>query len=140
MIIRFSYINEMFEEVNETTSLEIINNNIYMRVDSKMILNENKELIQDPNNSIQLKFETPYNQPISIETRKALYDLHRQLTIHEGNIKDFEVYDDNEILLFSSYEFHIIPGVPFIIDTALNMSQNNDKYIGVSIPLKWEAE
>lgn len=136
MLIKLFYFDE---ETEITAPLEITNNNIYMRVDTRMTLNENEELITEPDGSLQLKFETPYNQPISVDTRKALYELYRDLTVHQGKILAIHVYDDNEILLFNSNDIGLTPDTPFIVDTALNMEQNNDKYIGVTIPLLWEA-
>lgn len=142
MLIKLFYINKNEnEEVKiQKAPLEIVNDNIYMRVDTRMTLDENENLITEKDGSLQLKFETPYNQPINMNTRIALYQLYKELTINQKQIAELHIYDDDELLLFSSKDLGMIPGTPFIVDTAINMDQNNDKYIGVTIPLLWEVD
>lgn len=87
--------------------------------------------------SLLLKFTTPWNKIATQEARTVLYKLYKYLTADKDQIKNLIIYS-NDIPVFNSEEMGLKMGSPFLADTALNIEDDRDNYIVVSIPLLWK--
>lgn len=89
--------------------------------------------------SLLLKFTTPWNKIATQEARTVLYKLYKYLTADKDKIKNLIIYN-NDLQVFNSEEMGLKMGSPFLADTALNIEDDRDNYIVVSIPLLWEND
>lgn len=136
MLIKIKY-----NEESQIAPVEIINNTseIYTRVEHNITyINPDwteKETAND--GSMLLKFITPWNKIVSLEARTSLYELYKNLTINQQQIQSLIIYDE-DIVIFDSDVMGFSLGTPFITDTALNIEEDRDNYMAVTVPLLWK--
>lgn len=138
MLIKIEF-NE--ESGLELEPIELVNSTdeIQTRVEHKFTyMNQDQsERETASDGSLMLKFTTPWNKIATQEARVVLYQLYKYLTMYKEQIKSLVFYSE-DIQVFNSEEMGLEIGSPFLADTALNIEDERDNYIVVSVPLFWK--
>lgn len=133
-------------EFNEESGLslepiELVNSTdeIQTRVEHKFtyISPDQSERETAADGSLMLKFTTPWNKVATQEARTILYLLYKHFTTNKDQIKSLILYSD-DIQVFNSEEMGLELGSPFLADTALDIEDERDNYIVLSMPLTWK--